>query len=203
MSQNPESQAFLNRISALPKDTPVNLDDALKPSIEDESELRRLFAQDPANLRLKDPHVGLVDVFDAPQDIRTTRARVVRDEFDLNEKYIMPLSETRRRKEGTPAMAVDLEEFKSNWAIFTENSLSLLDWSNVVAAGGSVLACLAPVPDASKESKRSLRKYFHTNAFPTSDVDLFLYGMTAEQAEAKIVAIYKSPSYFLTVSNFN
>lgn len=191
MPQTPEAQDFLSRISALPKDTPVNLDDALKPSIEDETELRRLFATDPGNARLKDIHVGLVDVFDAPQDIRTTRTRAVRDEFDLNEKYIMPLSETRRRKEGTPAMAVDLDEFKSNWAIFTESSLSLLDWNNVVAAGGSILACLSPVPEAAKDSKRALRKHFHTDAFPTSDVDLFLYGLTPEQAEAKIMSIYK------------
>lgn len=203
MPQTPEAQAFLSRIAALPKDTPVNLDDALKPSIEDETELRRLFATESTNPRLKSPHVGLVDVFDAPQDIRITRARLVRDEFDLNEKHIMPLSETRRRKEGTPAMVADLDEFKSNWAIFTENSLSLFDWSNVVAAGGSVLACLAPVPDASKESKRALRKHFHTNAFPTSDVDLFLYGMTPEQAEAKIIAIYKGVSCFILVSIFH
>jgi hypothetical protein len=191
MSQTLEAQAFLSRISALPKDTPVNLDEALKPSLEDEAELRRLFATDPGNSRLKEIHVGLVDVFDAPQDIRTTRTRVVRDEFDLNEKYIMPLSEKRRRKEGTPAMAEDLEEFKSNWAIFTESSLSMLNWDNVVAAGGSVLACLSPVPEVSKDSKRALRKHFHTETYPTSDVDLFLYGLTPERAEAKIMDIYK------------
>jgi len=191
MPQNPEAQAFISRIAALPKDVPVSLDDPLQPSLDDEAELRRLFATDTKNPRLDDPYVGLVDVFDAPTDIRTTRARVVQNEFDLSEKYLMPLTEARRRKEGTPAMVSSLEEFNQNWSIFSEGSLSLLDWNNVVAAGGSVLACLLPVPDANKASKRTLRKYFHATAFPTSDVDLFLYGLTPEQAEAKIIAIFQ------------
>jgi len=194
MPQTPEAQAFISRIAALPKGVPVSLDEALQPSLDDEAELRRLFATDTKNTRLNDPHVGLVDVFDAPADIRTTRARVVQNEFDLSEKYLMPLTETGRRKESTPAMASSLEEFNQNWSIFSEGSLSLLDWNNVVAAGGSVLACLLPVPDASKASKRTLRKYFHANAFPTSDVDLFLYGLTPEQAEAKIIAIFQGLS---------
>ena len=194
MPQTPEAQAFISRIASLPKGAPVSLDEALKPSLDDEAELRRLFATDNNNMRLNDPYVGLVDVFDAPADIRTTRARVVQNEIDLSDKYLMPLTESRRRKEGAAAMASTLEEFNQNWSIFSEGSLSLLDWNNVIAAGGSVLACLLPVPDASKSSKRSLRKYFHSTAFPTSDIDLFLYGLTPEQAEAKIIAIFQGLS---------
>lgn len=193
MPQNAEAAAFLSRVAQLPPGPGVSLDDVLKPSLEDEGDLRKLFAQDKTNSRLSDKYVGLVDVFDAPSDIRTTRARVVASEEDLNAKYIMPLSEERRRKEGTPAMVDNLDDFKKNWAIFTENSLSqLIDWNNVIAAGGSVQACLAPVPDSAKTSKRALRKYFHSRAFPTSDVDLFLYGLTPEQAEVKINAIYEA-----------
>lgn len=192
MPQTPEAQAFISRISALPKGVPISLDEALKPFLDDEAELRRLFATDTKNPRLGNPYVGLVDVFDAPADIRTTRARVVQNEFSLSEKYLMPLSDARRRKEGTPAVASSLEEFTQNWSIFSEGSLSLLDWNNVVAAGGSVLACLLPVPDAYKTSKRTLRKYFHSTAYPTSDIDLFLCGLTPEQAEAKIVAIFQA-----------
>jgi hypothetical protein len=64
--------------------------------------------QIPKTTRLSDPHVGLVDVFDAPADIRTTRARVVQNEFDLSEKHLMPLAEDSRRKEGSPATASSL-----------------------------------------------------------------------------------------------
>ncbi|RDB20232.1 hypothetical protein Hypma_012624 [Hypsizygus marmoreus] len=193
MRQAPEAEAFLNRIVSLPKGPGVSLDAALQPSLDDEAELRKLFATDKTNARLNDPLVGLVDVFSAPVDIRTTRARVAQDDRDLSAKYVMPLSEVNRRKEGTPCMINDLEEFKKNWSIFTEGSLSqLIDWNNVVAAGGAVLACLTPLSEAAKESKRSIRKYFHSVAYPTSDVDLFLWGMDAEQAKKKIVAIYEA-----------
>lgn len=193
MPQNAEAAAFLSRIAQLPTGPGVSLDETLKLSLMDEAELRKLFAQDRKNSRLQDPYVGLVDIFDAPADIRKTRARVVNCAEDLGAKYIMPLSEECRRKEGTLAMVDNLEDFKKNWAIFTEGSLSqLLDWTNVIVAGGAVQACLAPVPDSAKASKRTLRKYFHSRAFPTSDVDVFLYGLTPEQAEAKMHSIYEA-----------
>lgn len=53
-------------------------------------------------------------------------------------------------------MVADIEEFRKNWAIFTKGPLSqLIDWSNVVAAGGSVLASLTLLSDENKASKRS------------------------------------------------
>lgn len=187
MSQTEEAQAFLKRISLLPAGPGVSLDDVLEPSIQDETVLRRLFATEKSNARLSNPHVGLIDVFNAPADIRTTRARVVKDEEDLSARYVMPLPESKRRKEGSPAMVANLEEFKRNWSIFSENSFSqLLDWNNVVAAGGSVLACLAPLPDYAKVSKRAIRKHYHNSAYPTSDVDLFLWGLTPEQVRQEM-----------------
>lgn len=177
-----EAKQFLGRIAALPKGPGVSLDAALQPSLDDEAELRKLFATDKLNPRLTNPHVGLLDVFAAPSDIRTTRARVVKDETDLSGKYVLPLSDVNRRKEGAPSMVADLDKFTKNWAVFTEGSLSqLLDWSNVVAAGGAVLACLAPLPNTFKVSMPAIRKYYHSSAYPTSDVDLFLWGVTPEQ----------------------
>jgi hypothetical protein len=182
MKQTPEAKAFLKRITSLPTGPGISLNDALQSSLDDEAELRKLFAADKTNRRLNDPYVGLVDVFDAPVAARTTRARIVKDDDDLSRKYVMPLSGKNRRKEGTPSMVKDLDEFKKNWAIFTESSLSqLFDWNNVVAAGGAVLACLTPLSEAAKESKRSIRKYYHSAAYPSSDIDLFLWGMDAEQ----------------------
>ncbi|KAF7333042.1 Ankyrin repeat protein [Mycena venus] len=191
--QTPEAQSFIQRVLGLPKGPGALLDPVLKPSLDDETELRRLFATDKTHARLSNPYVGLVDVFDAPADIRTTRARVVKDETDLSAKYVMPLSEVNRRKEGTPSIVSDIDEFKKNWGVFSEGSLSqLFDWNNVVAAGGSVLACLTPLSEEAKVSKRSMRKYYHSAAYPTSDVDLFLWGMTPEQAEVKITKIYEA-----------
>ena len=188
MHQVPEAAVFVERVAALPQGIGISLDDVLQPSLDNEAELRKLYAIDKTNKRLNDPFVGLVDVFEAPSDIRTTRARVVADDQDLSAKYVMPLADADRRKEGEPSMVSDLEEFKKNWAIFTEGSLSqLVDWSNVVAAGGAVLACLSPLSDAVKESKRTLRKYYHSVAYPTSDIDLFLWGMDVDQVRVVVI----------------
>ncbi|KAF7790774.1 hypothetical protein EIP86_001731 [Pleurotus ostreatoroseus] len=193
MPQNAEAAAFLARVVGLPPGPGVSLDAVLQPSLDDEAQLRKMFAQDKANARLDNPHVGLVDIFEAPGDIRVTRARVVQDEHDLSAKYIMPLTDEQRRKDGAPCMVENLDEFKRNWAIFTEGSLSqLTNWNNVVAAGGAIQACLSPVHDDYKVSKRALRKHFHSHSYPTSDVDLFLYGLTPEQAEVKINEIYEA-----------
>jgi len=209
MQPTPEIDQFVERIVKLPEGPGTSLDEALKPCIEQETELRKLFATDRQNTRLDNPHVGLVDVFQAPQALRTTRARIVADPVDLTAKYVMPLAEDIRREEGAPCIVNDLDEFKKNWAIFTEGSLSqLIDWNNVVAAGGSVLACLTPLSEGHTKSKRAMRKFYHNTAYPTSDVDLFLWGLDAEQvssrffemptgahdlqAEAKIKAIYEA-----------
>lgn len=181
MSQNNEATQFLSRVTILPKGS-VSLDAVLQPSLDDEAELRKLFATDKGNARLKDIHVGLVDIFAAPRDIRTTRARVVTSDSDRDAQHVMALSDAMRRKEGSPAMVDSLEAFKKNWSVFTENSLSqLFDWNNVIAAGGSVQACLLPLPKSATASKRAMRKYYHEKAFPSSDVDLFLYGLTRQE----------------------
>ncbi|KAJ3734550.1 hypothetical protein DFJ43DRAFT_133831 [Lentinula guzmanii] len=190
MPHNSEAQAFIDRVLALPKGPGVSLESALQPSLEDEAQLRRLFATEKDNSRLKDPYVGLVNVFDAPPEIRTIRARVVKDDEDLSAKYVMPLSPKDRKLEGTACIVPTSEEFQKNWVVFSEGCLQqLLNWNNVVAAGGSVLACLMPLPKEAKVSKRATRKYYHATAYPSSDVDLFLWGLTPEQAEAKIVTI--------------
>ena len=187
MSQNKEATQFLSRIAILPKGN-VSLDVVLQPSLDDEADLRKLFATDKGNPRLKDIHVGLVDIFAAPSDIRTTRARVVTNDSDRDAQHVMALSDALRRKEGSPAMVDNLEVFKKNWSIFTENSLSqLFDWSNVIAAGGSVQACLMPLPKAATASKRAMRKYYHEKAFPSSDVDLFLYGLTRQEVSRALL----------------
>ncbi|ETW84697.1 hypothetical protein HETIRDRAFT_425946 [Heterobasidion irregulare TC 32-1] len=148
------------------------------------AEAEAFFATRPP--RLVDIHVGLVDVFAAPTAARTTRARIVPDDASLAVNYVLPFSGARRRKEGASTTVPDLNAFKKSWGIFTEGSLSqLTDWNNVVAAGGSVLACLSPLPDAAKATKRTMRKYFHETALPFLRCRLV-------SAERKIVAIYEA-----------
>lgn len=161
MAQTAEALAFLDRLrAAAPNDL---VSSVLAPSIEDESTLRKLFATDPNNSRLQDLHVGLIDVYGPGTDkLRLTAARDVTDPAALAREHVMPLDPKVRRQTGEPAMAPLLEDFRKSWNVFTEGSLSqLLDWNNVIAAGGSVLACLLPLPQSAQASKRAIRKYFH------------------------------------------
>ena len=156
-----------------------DLDGALKLAGEAEAEIRHLFARDRKSRSL-DPHIGLVDVFKEPPEKWKTRERVINNSDDLSASYILPLNEMMRRKEGTLSTVERIKDFERNWTIFTQDMLKHLDWDNVVAAGGSVLACLAPVPKYVK-AESDLRSYFHKTRYPTSDVDLFLWGMTAQE----------------------
>ncbi len=56
----------------------------------------------------------------------------------------------------------------------------------MVVAGSAVVNTLLPVPDEWNQSKRGLREFYHEKFCPASDVDLFLYGLTEEQAIEKI-----------------
>ncbi|KAG8939661.1 hypothetical protein FRC04_006086 [Tulasnella sp. 424] len=196
MAQNAEAQAFLRRLGELPDTPGIDLGPAISPSLQDEADLRRLFATNRTNARLNDPYVGLVDVFGQNTDrIKRIHARVVKDDDDLRKHHVMPLDDDTRRKDGELSMAASFEDFKTRWAIFSEGALSqLTNWNNVIVAGGAVVACLAPLPEhvVKQGSKRALRKYYHSEAFPASDVDLFLYGLTPAEAEEKCIEIYNA-----------
>lgn len=152
-----------------------------------EARLRELYAQDRQNPALDDPHVNVVPLFTDDTKLVTTRARSLSTESaEEQSKYVMALPDEKRRPHESPATVCDLAEFQHNFNVFSESSLVELDWSNVVAAGSSVVNCLLPVPSDFKVSKRKLREYYHDKFCPASDVDLFIYGLSHEQAIEKI-----------------
>jgi hypothetical protein len=85
-----------------------------------------------------------------------------------------------------------LQDFQQNFNLFSESSLSDLDWNNVVAAGSAVTTALLPVPTKWAGSKRRLREYYHEHLAPASDVDLFIYGLNEKQAIEKIKQIERN-----------
>lgn len=91
----------------------------LAPFLEEEVQLQRLFATKKDDPRLKNPFAGLVDVYNAPDTIRKTRARVVKSIDDLSAKHVMPLTKKQRRIDGEPCMVESYDEFMKNFAIFT------------------------------------------------------------------------------------
>ncbi|KAB8262887.1 hypothetical protein BDV32DRAFT_147064 [Aspergillus pseudonomiae] len=163
----------------------------LKPYNEYEAVVRKLFAQEPSHPALRDNHLNIVPLYDTSgKTIVLSRPRDPGSESaDLQEKYIMPLKAESRRASGDPAVVSSLEGFRHNFNIFSEGSLSDMDWSNVVVAGSAVVTCLMPVPEEYRGSKRALRQFYHDKYAPASDVDLFLYGLTEEQAIEKIKQI--------------
>ncbi|KAK0647124.1 hypothetical protein B0T16DRAFT_354017 [Cercophora newfieldiana] len=184
-----------------PKDLPayiaahpeIPMVEIMEPYRHYEAELRSVFAQDRANPALEDPHINVLPLFTDNTKLITTRARDLANESEEEKsRYIMPLPADKRRPHGSPAVVSSLKEFQKNFNIFSESSLADLNWDNVVAAGSSVVNCIIPVPDEFNTTKRKLREYYHEKFCPASDVDLFLYGLTHEEAIEKIKEIERA-----------
>lgn len=171
--------------------TPVS--ELLKPYKEFESQLRKVYAQQPDHGVVKDGNVNMVPIFEGHESDLKIRARNLATETeDEAAKYIMTLKKGDRKKDGSPAIVASFKDFQKNFNLFSESSLAELDWSNVVAAGSAVTTALLPVPEKWAGSKRSLREYYHEHLAPASDVDLFIYGLDEEEAIEKIKQIERS-----------
>ncbi|KAJ5513260.1 hypothetical protein N7463_002812 [Penicillium fimorum] len=167
------------------------MSDLVQPYNEYDAVLRKTFAQDPFHTSIQDNYVNVVPLYDqnGSTDLSIRARDLASETSEQAEKYLLPLSEKDRKQNGTTAVVPSLNEFQKNFAVFTEGSLSEIDWSNVVAAGSAVTTSLLPVPEKYRNSKRGLRKYYHEEFAPASDVDLFLYGLNEEQALEKIMHI--------------
>ncbi|KAF6843514.1 ankyrin repeat protein [Colletotrichum musicola] len=164
--------------------------DIMEPYRKYETQLRSVFAQDRKNPALDDPHINLVPLFNENTKNIKTRARFLAAESqEEKERYIMALPDDKRRANGSPAVVSSLKDFRKNFNIFSESSLTDMNWDNVVAAGSSVINTLLPVPEEFNTTKRKLREYYHEKFCPASDVDLFLYGLNHDEAVEKIKEI--------------
>lgn len=167
-------------------DTPLH--ELLAPYNEYDSKLREVFAQQPYHPEITTPNV--VPVFAGSEHELKVRARNLDAESEEERQhYLMPLKKADRKPKGAPAVVQSLKEFQTNFQLFSESSLVDMDWSNVVVAGSAVVTSLLPVPEKHNASKRALREYYHQQLAPASDVDLFLYDLTEEQAVEKIKQI--------------
>ncbi|CAH0034010.1 unnamed protein product [Clonostachys rhizophaga] len=171
-----------------------HIGDIIDPYRRYEAQLRTLYAQSPEDPLLKDPYLNALPLFADGNGVPVaTRARDLASESEEEKaKYIMPLPDEKRRPHGSPATVADMAEFQNSFNIFSELSLSDMNWDNVVAAGSSVVNCLLPVPEPFKQTKRTLREYYHEKFCPASDVDLFLYGLSHDQAIEKIKQIERA-----------
>ncbi|TVY42900.1 Uncharacterized protein LSUB1_G001614 [Lachnellula subtilissima] len=180
-------------IPYMSKNPDKSMGEILEPYKAFEGELRKVYAQQPTHDAVKDGAVNLVPVFDGHEQELKIRARsLVTESEGESSKYIMELKDEDRKPSGSPAVVSSFKHFQRNFNLFSESSLTEIDWSNVVAAGSAVTTSLLPVPEKWAGSKKSLREYYHQHLAPASDVDLFLYGLNEEQALEKIKQIERS-----------
>ena len=153
-------------VANLPKYITQNPDkpmvDIIEPYRQYEAYLRTVYAQDRQNPMLDDPYLNVVPLFTEVTKHITTRARDLAAESEEEKsKYIMTLPDDKRRPHGSPATVANIDEFRKNFNLFSESSMVDMDWSNVVAAGSSVINTLLPVPKEFNTTKRKLREYYH------------------------------------------
>ncbi|CAN0506181.1 unnamed protein product, partial [Ectocarpus sp. 12 AP-2014] len=97
------------------------------------------------------PHLGLMDVLEN-HTCFTYQAR------DAEEEATPRLFDFDGSRSSGRAV-VGRDEFLQQFNVFTEGQLTFMDWNNVVAAGGSVLAATHPPPPG------PLRDFYHTLAY--------------------------------------
>jgi hypothetical protein len=179
---------FIDYVNSRPQES---IPDLVRPYNEYDTVLRKIYAQQPSHPAVADNLLNVVPLFDAggSADLRIRARDLASEPEELKSKYLMPLKDEDRKANGSPAVVSSFKQFQTNFNLFSESALSDLDWSNVVAAGSAVTTSLLPVPEEYRDSKRGLREYYHQKFAPASDVDLFLYGLTEEQAIEKIKQI--------------
>lgn len=172
----------------------TSISDLLKPYNEYDSITRRIFAQARDLISELDGLFNLVPLFTAEgyADLEVRARDPTAEPSGVKSKYLLPLSSQDRRPSGTRAVVSTIHEFKTNFDVFCEGSLRGLDWNNVIVAGSAVTSTVLPVPAKYAQSRGGLRRFFHEDYVPTSDVDLFLYGLSEQQAIEKIREIEKS-----------
>ena len=112
---------------------------------------RELFAQErDTAVEIRDPHLMMVPVHDNLDIFNAIEP----SEIERASSRLFALHDDRRIPAGTPTV-VSHADFVRNFELFTEGQLRFLDWSNVFCSGGSVLACLQPIPEPHSASMMS------------------------------------------------
>ncbi|KIM43804.1 hypothetical protein M413DRAFT_26099 [Hebeloma cylindrosporum] len=182
---------FLSDLENLPpgNESYYKVEELIAPALEGEKDLRMAYAATNGP-RPSDPHIGLIDIFSiSPTPVVIGRHR---GGAHLNAAHIFPFrhfDHPHRLLDGQPAV-VPMGRFKENWDIFSCGLLKKLNWGNIIAAGGAVLACLKEtVPDDMNKMERM--DLFQSYEYAGSDIDLFLYDLCPEEAKIKMQSIEK------------
>lgn len=168
------TEDFIHAFSVMQfQPSPETVTEATTPAIHFETLLRRNMVPQSQ----LDPYLGLIDIFDTSTNFRKCRPRAVPREWNMQAHRIFAHDQPVA---GSPSCVDGYASFRRNWDIFTHGVLKNFDrWDNVVVAGGSVLACLAPPQSAATD--RDLHELFRNDAYSSADIDIFLWGLSPLQ----------------------
>ncbi|KAK8789860.1 hypothetical protein WA158_006640 [Blastocystis sp. Blastoise] len=168
--------------------TPEELETLRVAAVAEENKYRELYAKKaalPDHEYLKNKDLFMIPVYGNEECFKSQNPNPNED----SSKILFPLE--KRRKAGDSAISSQ-SDFQRNWRIFSERLLDIVNWDNVFVAGGSILACLLPVPTGADKNFKTLRKYYHEDVYSGSDIDLFIYGLNEEQGKEKLKEIYEA-----------
>ena len=171
---------FARSLQAVKEVTPEEMKELAARVNQEEFNLRKVYAKKlviPDHPVLKERTPLLVNVYE------NLDAFTLRDLFDEEKKTPLMFDNSATRKPSGDCGVCSRSTFERNWSIFSEHILQSITWDHVFAAGGSVLACLLPLPPKAQKNIRCLRRYFHEEAYPGSDIDLYLYGLNEEEGK--------------------
>ncbi|KAJ7669173.1 hypothetical protein DFH06DRAFT_1321200 [Mycena polygramma] len=125
---------------------------------------------------------GLVRLEDAPivfpqSGLSDTGDRTIMRSDMVSSPNFQVLSNCR---EPSTTITGSTDAFKHAFRQMSDGLLENLDWSNVCVAGGIVLGTLL----------RPHNVYADSDLWETSDIDIYIYGLSATEATAKIQSIY-------------
>lgn len=118
-------------IPYLAKNPTAPITTLLEPYKAYESELRKVYAQQPDHEAIRDGSVNLIPLFEGHETELKIRARSMNTETDDEKsRYLMALNKEDRKPNGAPAVVTSFKDFQQNFNLFSESSLTDLDWNN-------------------------------------------------------------------------
>eukprot|EP01125_Pyxidicula_operculata_P002999 TRINITY_DN1303_c0_g1_i1.p1 TRINITY_DN1303_c0_g1~~TRINITY_DN1303_c0_g1_i1.p1 ORF type:complete len:692 (+),score=71.79 TRINITY_DN1303_c0_g1_i1:1857-3932(+) len=93
--------------------------------------------------------------------------------------------------DSVPYSIANESNFKKRFNLFTNNQFSgWKGWDNMVVVGGSVSACMLHIPSKYSQSAQMAARFYHDIAYRSSDIDIYIYGVTAEQFSKKVIDLH-------------
>ncbi len=82
--------------------------------------------------------------------------------------------------------------FLERFHIFTNNQFKdWTEWDNTLIIGGTMVACGQDIPVENSTSPEAVADYYHHQAYPGSDIDIYLYGLDEKGFRDKVMTLWR------------